>query len=56
MTDSTGPNTSSRAIRIGGSTSTKIVGSTNWPPGSSAAVAGPPPRMQRAPSALAMSM
>ena len=43
MIDSTGPNTSSWAIRMSGLTSVKMVGSTNWPPGRLLSVAGPPP-------------
>src|SRR5579883_740678 len=54
-TESTGPNTSSWAMRMRLSTSRKMVGLTKYRPPPSSFVAGPPPRTQRAPSALAMS-
>src|SRR5215510_11191946 len=56
MTESTGPNTSSWAIRILLSTPVKIVGLTKYLPPPSSLPAGPPPRTQAAPSPLAMSI
>ena len=52
MTDSTGPNTSSCAIRMSLVTPVKMVGWTNWPPRSWR----PPPSTQVAPSPFATSM
>ena len=56
MTDSTGPNTSSCAMRILLSTPVKMVGLTKYLPPPSSLVAGPPPSTHLAPSPLAMSM
>jgi hypothetical protein len=56
MIDRTGPNTSSRAIRIALETSPKMVGSTNQPRASSGEDGVPPPSKQRAPSPRATSM
>ncbi|MCY1538893.1 hypothetical protein D9M68_744560 [compost metagenome] len=56
MIDSTGPKTSSRAIRIWLLTSAKIVGSTNQPEASSATSGRLPPSRHSAPPSRAISM
>jgi len=55
-TASTGPNTSSLAMRMSCVTPVKIVGSTNQPPASFGSVGRPPPHASVAPSPFATPM